>query len=239
MRCCTWRWPNKARQPEANGARQVAFFQPISTISCHPLPPSNEIFVINNRFAFGRWVATGFLLQICPPMPTSFPFPAGPVTLRSLRPADLPAFAAYRADPAVCRYQGFDPYTEAEAAAFIADEAQGPVPAPPGAWRQLAIAHAATDALLGDCALHRHADDPTLADVGITLAADQQGQGYATAALRGLLSYCFQALKLRRVVLLVDARNAPMLALAARLGLRREGEFRENGWYKGEWCDEV
>ena len=52
-----------------------------------------------------------------------FSFEAGRVRLRNLRPADLPDFAAYRADPNVARFQGFDPYTEAEAAAFIAGQA--------------------------------------------------------------------------------------------------------------------
>ena len=47
-----------------------------------------------------------------------FSFEAGRVRLRNLRPADLPDFAAYRADPNVARFQGFDPYTEAEAARF-------------------------------------------------------------------------------------------------------------------------
>ena len=37
---------------------------------------------------------------------------------------------------------------------------------------------------------------------------------------------------------LVDPRNGPSVALLERVGLRREGHFRQNGWYKGEWCDE-
>lgn len=62
----------------------------------------------------------------------SFAFPAGRVVLRPLRPTDLPAFLAYRADPAVTRFQGFDTYSEAEAAAFIARQANAAIPAPPG-----------------------------------------------------------------------------------------------------------
>ena len=172
-------------------------------------------------------------------MPDPFRLPAGRVLLRSLHSADLPAFAAYRADPAVCRYQGFDPYSLAEATAFIAEQGPGAVPAPPGGWRQLAIADPETDALLGDCALHLSADDPRLAEIGITLAPAHQGRGYALAALRGLLGYCFGTLHLHRVAAAADPRNAPVLALLARAGLRREGHFRESGHYQGEWCDEV
>jgi RimJ/RimL family protein N-acetyltransferase len=168
----------------------------------------------------------------------SFSFPAGRVRLRHLLATDLPQFAAYRADPAVARFQGFDPYTETQAAAFIAGQTAAPVPAAPGEWVQLAIARTDDDLLLGDCALHRYAHEPRVAEVGITLAAGWQGQGYATEALRGLLAFCFEELKLHRVVALTDTRNLPCVALLARAGMRREGHSRQNGWYKGEWCDE-
>lgn len=65
-----------------------------------------------------------------------------------------------------------------------------------------------------------------------------QRQGYAHEALAGLLRYCFAELELHRVVVLTDTRNLPCVALLGGVGMRREGHFRENGWYKGEWCDE-
>ena len=37
---------------------------------------------------------------------------------------------------------------------------------------------------------------------------------------------------------LADTRNLPCVALLESVGLRREGHFRYNGWYKDEWCDE-
>ena len=163
---------------------------------------------------------------------------AGRVRLRHLRATDLPVFAAYRADPEVARFQGFDPYTEAQAAAFIASQATAPVPAAPGGWVQLAIAHAADDQLLGDCALHLYAHEPRMGEIGITLAPRWQGQGLARAALHELLALCFGQLQLHRVVALTDVRNLPCVALLESAGLRREGHFRQNGWYKGEWCDE-
>ncbi|MDO7877291.1 GNAT family protein [Hymenobacter sp. ASUV-10] len=160
------------------------------------------------------------------------------LTLRPLRPADLPAFLAYRSDPNVARYQGFEPYTEAQAEAFIASQTNQPIPAPPGEWVQIGIARAEDDLLLGDCALHLDGHDPRLAEIGITLSAAFQGQGYAQEALRGLLRFCFETLELHRVIANMDVRNAAAVRLVEQLGLRREGHFRQNGWYKGEWCDE-
>lgn len=65
-----------------------------------------------------------------------------------------------------------------------------------------------------------------------------QGQGYAQAALRGLLRYCFAGLSMHRMLSLTDTRNLPCVALLKSVGLRREGYFWHNGWYKGGWCDE-
>ncbi|MFD2718162.1 GNAT family N-acetyltransferase [Hymenobacter monticola] len=171
-------------------------------------------------------------------MEIPFSIDAGRVRLRHLRPTDLPIFAAYRADPAVCRFQGFDPFGLVEARDFIAQYAAAPIPAAPGEWVQIAIARSADDQLLGDCALHLQAHEPRIAEVGITLAPRWQGQGYASEALQALLKFCFEELALHRVVALVDPRNQPSVALMERVGMRREGHFRQNGWYKGEWCDE-
>jgi len=167
-----------------------------------------------------------------------FTFSTPRLTLRPLRSTDLPAFLSYRADPEVARYQSFEPYTEARAEAFIASQRGRAIPAPPGEWVQIGIARAEDDLLLGDCALHLDGHDPRLAEIGVTLNAHYQGQGYAQEALRGLLRFCFETLKLHRVMANMDVRNVAAVRLVEQLGLRREGHFRQNGWYKGEWCDE-
>jgi RimJ/RimL family protein N-acetyltransferase len=167
-----------------------------------------------------------------------FNYPAGRIVLRYLRPTDLANFLAYRADPEVARYQGFDPYTEEQATAFIAAQSQRPIPAPAGEWVQIGIALIEDDELIGDCALHLDGYDPRLAEIGITLNAAYQGRGYAREALQGLLKFGFETLQLHRVVANMDVRNAAAVRLVEQLGLRREAHFRQNGWYKGEWCDE-
>jgi RimJ/RimL family protein N-acetyltransferase len=40
------------------------------------------------------------------------------------------------------------------------------------------------------------------------------------------------------VIAITDVENAPSVALLERLGLRREGHFRQNVWFKGKWGDE-
>ncbi|MCB2379925.1 GNAT family N-acetyltransferase [Hymenobacter sp. BT635] len=158
--------------------------------------------------------------------------------LRAFQPTDVTAFATYRAAPEVARFQSWEPYSAEQSAAFVASQAGISIPGEPGSWVQIAIARPDTDELLGDCALCLNADEPRQAEIGITLAPQHQGQGYATEALRGLLGYCFQELKLHRVVAVTDCLNQSSVQLLMRVGMRREAHFRQNIWFKGAWGDE-
>jgi len=172
-------------------------------------------------------------------MTSSHPIATTPrLRLRGLLPTDVAAFADYRASPEVARFQSWEPYDYARAVTFVAAQTGVPIPAPPGTWVQIGIALATTDELVGDCALCLHADEPRVAEVGITLAPRHQGQGYATEALRALLTYCFQTLALHRVVAITDSQNTASAQLLARAGMRREAHFRQNIWFKGAWGDE-
>ncbi len=59
--------------------------------------------------------------------------------LRHFTDADLVPFMAYRNDPDVARYQGWEGISEAEAHAFIAEQ-KLVQPGVPGQWFQIAIA---------------------------------------------------------------------------------------------------
>jgi RimJ/RimL family protein N-acetyltransferase len=53
-----------------------------------------------------------------------------------------------------------------------------------------------------------------------------------------VLDYSFEKLKLHRVVAIADCENEKSVALLSRLGLRREGHFIQNIWFKGKWGSE-
>lgn len=157
--------------------------------------------------------------------------------LRRFRDDDCALFMAYRNDPKVARYQSWEGITEAEARALIQDvkEIQ---PWTPGEWLQIAIELKEIGLLVGDCAFKIDEDDERQAEIGYTLARAYQGRGIASEAVSCLLEYAFASLGLHRVIAITDVENAPSVALLARLGLRREGHFRQNVWFKGKWGDE-
>jgi RimJ/RimL family protein N-acetyltransferase len=157
--------------------------------------------------------------------------------LRRFVDADLPAFIAYRNDPAVAQFQSWEGITEPEAVAFV-QEQKVVQPGAPGQGSQIAIELKESGRLIGDCAFKALEHDDRQAEIGFTLARAYQGRGYATEAVSSLLAYAFPAFELHRVVAIVDCRNAASVALLERLGMRREGHFLQNVWFKGAWGDE-
>lgn len=138
--------------------------------------------------------------------------------LDALRAEDAPALFAYRSDPAVSRWQGWKPKTEAEATRFIADQS-GVVPDTPGAWWQRAIRLRDTGELIGDLGLHFLAE--ATVELGITLAPARQRQGYAREALEVMLDFVFGGLRKQHVIARVMPRNFMCMRLLETLGLKR------------------
>ena len=157
--------------------------------------------------------------------------------LRRFRDSDLASFMAYRNDPEVARYQTWESITRREAEKFIAEQSRRH-PGIPGKWFQFAVELKEGGALAGDCALLVIKSAPRIGEIGYTFAREYQRVGLATEAARAVVDFAFDALGLNRVIATCDCRNAPSLALMERLGMRREGHFIQNVWFKGEWCDE-
>ena len=157
--------------------------------------------------------------------------------LRHFTDVDLVPFMAYRNDPDVARYQGWEGISEPEACSFI-EEQKLVQPGVPGQWFQIAIEFKETGTLAGDCALKINEHDERQAEIGYTLARAYQGKGIAAEAVSRVLDYAFRTLELHRVIAITDCENAASIALLERLGLRREGHFIQNVWFKGRWADE-
>src|SRR5687767_2940919 len=160
------------------------------------------------------------------------------LSLRRFRAGDADSFAAYRADPEVARYQGWESCTRGDAVAFI-DAQLARAPFERGRWTQVAVELASDGSLIGDCALRMESAAARQAELGFTFAREYQGRGFATEAVSHLLGYAFARLGLHRIFAVADARNLRALALVERVGMRREGEFRDAEWFKGEWTTTV
>jgi len=158
--------------------------------------------------------------------------------LAPLLDSDREEFFAYRADPAVSRFQSFAPRTIDDVDAFL-DRLHGVAFDTPGAWFQFAIRLRGTGELVGDLGTRARADDPSQVEFGISLAPERQGQGLAAEALAALFDHLFGACGKHRVFASVDPRNEPSVALLRRLGMRQEAHFRRSLRFRGEWVDDL
>jgi RimJ/RimL family protein N-acetyltransferase len=153
--------------------------------------------------------------------------------------ADAPAFATYRSDPTVARYQSWQaPYPEDSARRFI-ESMRAAHPDEPGEWFQLALARRDDPhTLIGDLALGS-IDDGRQAEIGFTLAPAHQGVGYATEAVEALLAYLFGRRGKHRVQAGCDGRNTASARLLERVGFRLEGHLIESYWDGERWTDDL
>jgi RimJ/RimL family protein N-acetyltransferase len=157
------------------------------------------------------------------------------LVLRLLRTEDVTAFAAYRSDPDVARYQSWDTtYSPADGERLVASQ-QDVDFGDPGQWVQVAAVDRVSGALCGDCAVRVETDQPRTAEVGVTFAPATQGSGLATEALGAVVTRLFEQHDIHRVYAEADDRNAPVHRLLERLGFRCEARLVEADWFKGEW----
>jgi RimJ/RimL family protein N-acetyltransferase len=161
------------------------------------------------------------------------------LVVRRFDSEDAEALAVYRSDENVSRYQDWEaPYPLSEARKFIAS-LRGLAPGTAETWFQFAIGLLPSRHLIGDVALRTTERDPRQAELGFTLAQGHQGCGYASEAVGAAVSYAFGQLAMHRVFSITDSRNLAAQRLLVRLGFRREGEFIQNSWFKGEWTSEI
>jgi aminoglycoside 6'-N-acetyltransferase len=166
--------------------------------------------------------------------PDPLPSSSDRLRLRRLRPDDLRAFQAYRGDPDVGRYQGWEPTPDDQARAFLAEMAVAPF-GRPGEWIQIAIADAGTDGLLGDIGLFVMGGGVE-AEFGITLAPAAQGRGLAEEAARTLVDALRAHTGVHRLVAITDTRNVASARLLRRLGMTLDAETSTE--FRGEPCRE-
>lgn len=157
--------------------------------------------------------------------------------IRQFQDSDLEPFLAYRNDPDVARYQGWDvPFPREKALEFVA-EMKAKNSNIRGEWFQAAIGERSSGEMVGDTAYFLKGDDPQ-AYIGCTIARPHWRKGFGIEATRRLLDYLFGELGLHRVIAITDVENVPSFSVLDRLGFRREGHFVENLMFKGQWASE-
>jgi len=158
--------------------------------------------------------------------------------LRPIQLSDAKGIFEYRSMPEVYEYQNWKPLTIKDVQDFINEKIEK-IPNKYDTWYQLAISIKETNQLVGDIGLHFLDPESKQVEIGYTLSTKQQGKGYATEAVVATIDYLFRILKKHRVTASVDPKNLKSIKLLDRIGMRKEGYFRQSIWFNHSWADDI
>ena len=147
------------------------------------------------------------------------------------------AIFKYRSDAITNKYQGWIPKTIEDVYDFL-KKISSEIDVP-DTWFQFVIIEKESMQVIGDLGIHFLDEENKQAELGFTLDNNFQGKGYATEAVKEIISYLFNTLNKHRIIGSVDPRNTNSIKLLERLGFRKEAHFKESLFINGEWVDDV
>ena len=149
---------------------------------------------------------------------------------------DLDTFVAYRQDPDIARFQGWEiSYSKNQAIDLIESQAGSVLPFK-GEWLQLAVYSLVGQEHVGDLAIKSVEDEDSTFELGFTIAKQYQGQGFAKEAASKMMSYLGLEAGAKKFIATTDSRNTPSIKVLSKLG------FKQNvskGWTESFKNEEV
>ena len=142
------------------------------------------------------------------------------LVVRRFEPADAVALHAYRNDPEVARWQGWDTPYAFEHAEDLAVQMHLLPLFEPGDWTQLALAPIdEPERLIGDIGVRLEAHEPT-AEIGFSLAREHWGRGLASEAVSAVVDHVLAECSLVRVVAFTLRENEAAQRVLEHAALR-------------------
>ena len=140
------------------------------------------------------------------------------LTIRLLTEPDVSVLASIWADDQATRFLGGPRVFEEVCASFRRD-----LDAPPDRWGLWPVVERSSGAVAGQCGLlPKTVDGRDETELVYVLAAAYWGRGYATEAAAAIRDYGFGALRLARLVSLIDPAHAASAQVALKVGMKRE-----------------
>ena len=166
------------------------------------------------------------------------PLTDGEVTVRLYTERDIPeVLIAYQDDPELHARLGLARPPSGAQLGTQSEAAEGERAA--GTRVRFAIVETGSDTCCGRITADQFDWDHGRAQLGIWLAPQVRGRGWARRALRLVASWLFDACGLERVELFVSPDNASMLGAAGAAGFTREGVLRRYVRYRRDRLDMV
>ncbi len=158
---------------------------------------------------------------------------AGKLILREFKEMDLNDYRLVRSSPDFQQYYSEEDST-IEKSDYLLNQFISQACAKPRTCYQLAIENE-VERLIGSCGIRVVSIEDKKGSFGCELAKEYWSQGLSLIASRTMIDFGFKNLGLHRIYAETISENKAAVALAKKLGMRLEAEFRENRFFKGRW----
>jgi RimJ/RimL family protein N-acetyltransferase len=169
----------------------------------------------------------------------SYPLTTSRMTLRPYDIGDLAALHDLFGREDVCRYLIWEPMDIDQARTLLERRVRQTRIEAESEAILLAAVDTETGRMVGEFMLRLTSAQSRQGEVGWSIHPDVQGRGLATEGAREMLRLGFDEMGLHRITAGCDPRNLASFRVMEHLGMRREAEFVENEFLKGEWIGEV
>ena len=155
--------------------------------------------------------------------------------LREITRGDAQAFFELRTHPDVTKYSDrFPPKSIEEIHEFLDRIFAGIKANTSIAW---AISPKGSNEFIGTVNFHRTIPEHHRAEIGYQLFSVYWRKGIMSEAVRAVIDYGFNTMKLHSIEAQVNPDNEPSLNLLKRNGFVQEALFRENFYFNGKFLD--
>jgi len=155
------------------------------------------------------------------------------LVLRDFSQTDLPAYQALCSDSNFQRYSSEEDTTPKKAEFLLNMFIDWAMELPRTKF-QLAI-EIPSEEIIGSCGVRMTSVEEKQGTFGCELNQAHWGRGYAQEASRAVMEFGFTELDLHRISAETNSENLAAIALAKKMGMRVEGELKENRWFRGRW----
>ena len=162
----------------------------------------------------------------------------GRLVMREFRERDWQAVHEYASDPEVVRYMEWGPNKETDTRNFV-QRAISQQDEQLHKDFEFAVILTDDERLIGGCGIHVSHPETPVGLIGYCFNQLFWGNGLGTEAAGALLGFGFGELGLHRVAAACDPRNVASVRVLEKIGMQREGHFREHRRVRGEWCDSL
>ncbi|MGN4126031.1 GNAT family N-acetyltransferase [Lysinibacillus sphaericus] len=151
------------------------------------------------------------------------------IVIREFEPHDWQAIYAYTSDKNVMKYIPEGVFSEEDAKNFVRKNMDDA--------KNFPVVLIDENILIGHMVFHPYFGKHTY-EIGWVFNPKYYNKGYASEAAQALLNYGFKDMQLHRIIATCQPQNIPSYKVMEKIGMRKEGYFKQCIPHGDDWWDE-